>query len=118
MAANHPVLDFFQSLVESSDQIVFSYSFVTGQFTYLNPAFEEVWHKTRKSVLDHPASLLKTIHPEDRAHVQQVYQELLDGIIIKDVELRIILRNKTERWVWVMPRLVPEQSLLVGYFLY
>src|SRR5688500_4870335 len=105
-ASDNPSNDFLITLVEGGEQIVFSYSLATHQFTYLNSAFEKVWRKTRKSVMDNPISLLKTIHPEDKAYVQKIYQELVEGTIIKDVEFRIVLRNKTERCVCVTPRLM------------
>ena len=115
MVSNHASLDFFQSLAENSDQIVFSYDLAIHQFSYLNAAFEHIWHKTRKSVAENPTLLLKTIHPEDREYVQKLYHEILEGIIIKEVEFRIFLRNKVEKWVCVSPRLLPDQSLIVGY---
>jgi len=115
MASNHASLDFFQSLAESSDQIVFSYDLVAHQFSYLNAAFENIWGKTRKSVAENPTLLLKTIHSEDQEYVQKIYHEILEGIIIKDAEFRILLRNKAEKYVCVTPRLLPEQSLIVGY---
>src|SRR5688572_2198383 len=110
MAFSNPAFGFLEALTEVCNQIVFSFSLTAHQFTYLNPAFEKVWRKTRKSVLDNPASLLKTIHPEDRAYVQSIYKELLEGIIIPEVEFRILLRNSTERWLCVMPRLLPDQA--------
>jgi len=115
MAFSNPALDFLEVLTEGGDQIVFSYSPAVHQFSYLNPAFEKVWHKTRKSVMDNPGILLKAIHPEDREHLQQIYQELLEGVIIKEVEFRILLRRGTVRWICVMPRLLPDQLLVTGY---
>jgi len=115
MASNNPALDFLETLTEGGDQIVFSFNLTHHQFAYLNPAFEKVWRKMRKSIIDNPGSLLKTIHPEDREHVQQIYQELLEGIIIKEIEFRIVLRNRTERWICATPRLLPEQALIIGY---
>ncbi|PIQ21383.1 MAG: PAS domain-containing sensor histidine kinase [Cytophagales bacterium CG18_big_fil_WC_8_21_14_2_50_42_9] len=106
---------FFTSLAENADQVFFAYDIAAKRFTYLNPAFERVWRKKRKSVMDNPGSLFKLVHPEDQQHVKQVYQELLEGIIVSDVEFRILLRNKTQRWVCVKPVLLEEEGLLSGY---
>ena len=115
MASSNPALDFLEALTEGSEQIVFSYNLKAHQFSYLNPAFEKIWHKTRKSVMETPDFLLKTIHPEDKAFVQQTLEELQEGIIIKEVEFRILLRQKKERWICVTPRLMAEQMLITGY---
>jgi two-component system sensor histidine kinase VicK len=99
---------------ESADQIFFAYDIAAQKFSFLNPAFEKLWHKTRRSVLENPAALLKSIHPEDKQHVEQIYRELLEGAIIKDVEFRLVLRDKTERWICVKPQLLGEELILTG----
>jgi len=107
--------DLLETLIEQTDQVVFVYDTSAGKFTYLNPAFEKVWRKKRKGIMEHPASLLKTIHPEDQQHVREAYQELLEGVIIHETEFRIKLRNHTERWICVKPLLQEEQSAIMGY---
>jgi two-component system, OmpR family, sensor histidine kinase VicK len=114
MFLENPALYYFEALSESADQIFFAYDIASGKFSLLSPAFEKVWHKTRKSVQGNPAALLKTIHPEDKQLVEQMYQELLEGAIIKDFQFRIVLRDKKERWVCVKPRLLGEELVLIG----
>ena len=101
---------FFEALSERTDQVVFLYDLASRQFSFLNPAFEKVWHRTRKSAMKDPPLLLKMVHPEDRQHVQEVYQDLLFGVIIQKVEFRIRLRDRTERWVCVKPLLLEEEQ--------
>jgi len=113
MASNHSALDFLLTFTESTDQIVFAYDISTNQFTYLNPAFEKIWSKRRKGVMEDPAALWKTIHPEDKLYLQQNYHELLEGVLIGDIEFRIKLRNNTEKWVCLKP-LVTEDHLIIG----
>ena len=103
------------ALTEQSEQVVFIYDISFNQFTYLNPAFEKIWCKKRKSVLNNPAGLFKMVHPDDQQHVHQVYLEILDGVIIHDIEFRIKLRNHTERWVCLKPLLLEEQGVIAGY---
>jgi two-component system, OmpR family, sensor histidine kinase VicK len=105
---------YLAAFTESADQIFFAYDIAAQKFSYLNPAFEKLWRKTRKSVLESPAELFKTIHPEDKQYVAKIYRELLEGAIIKDLEFRIVLRDKTERWVCVKPRLLGEELILTG----
>jgi two-component system, OmpR family, sensor histidine kinase VicK len=114
MKLDNPVLHYFEAFIQGADQIFFAYDIASQKFFFLTPAFEKVWHRTRKSVQGDGTALLKTIHPEDKQHVEQIYQELLEGAIIKDIEFRIVLRDKTERWVCVKPRLLEEEWVLIG----
>jgi two-component system, OmpR family, sensor histidine kinase VicK len=114
MTTNNPALHYFQALVQGCDQIFFAYEIASQKISLLNPAFEKVWHKTRKSVMRDTAALLKTIHPGDKQHVVQVYQQLLAGAIIKELEFRIVLSDKSVRWVCVKPQLLKEESVLIG----
>ena len=106
---------FLGALSENTDSVVFAFDIKTKKFVYLNPTFEKVWRKKRQSVLNNPESLVQMVHPEDKPHVQQVYQDLLEGIIISDTEFRIKLRNDTERWVCIRPLLLEEQGLISGF---
>jgi len=106
---------FLEALTENADSVVFAFDIETKKFAYLNPAFEKVWRKKRQSVMDKPESLLKMVQPADKPHVQRVYQDLLEGVIISDFEFRIKLRDDTERWVCIRPLLLEEQGLISGF---
>ena len=114
MTFDNSTFSFFPTLSERSDTVFFAYDIAAKRFTYLNPAFERIWRKTRKSTMDNPATLLKTIHPEDKSHVQAAYQELLEGTLLSEVEFRIKLRNHTERWICVKPTLQEEPAVIMG----
>jgi two-component system, OmpR family, sensor histidine kinase VicK len=101
-------------LTEGADQIFFAYDIASQKFSFLNPAFEKVWQKTCNNALGNSVALLKAIHPEDKQHGAQIYQELPDGTIIKGFEFRMVLRHRTERWVCVKPRLLEEERVLIG----
>ncbi|WP_255478816.1 PAS domain-containing sensor histidine kinase [Rufibacter sp. XAAS-G3-1] len=109
-----PEPGFLDSLAAESDQVFFSFSIPEQRLTYLNPAFERVWQQTRQSVASSPEALLKAVHPEDQAHVREIFQDLLQGKIIPDVEFRIRLRGGTEKWVCVWPRILEDHSAVVG----
>jgi two-component system sensor histidine kinase VicK len=96
---------FFYQLTEFNDQVVFNYSLTDQQFTYLNPAFENVFAQIRSS-LKGTESLLAMLHPEDAPYVGQVYERLLAGEIIGTVELRIVLADQSQHWLRVKPFLL------------
>lgn len=101
-SATMPQIDasfgFCQDLLDRTRQAVFSYDVASSQFTYLNPAFETVFQRTRESATT-PASLLEMVHSEDLPYLKEKHRELLEGAILKDVEFRIELLDYTERWV-------------------
>jgi len=112
MATDNAALDFLLTFTEGTDQVIFAYDITSNQFTFLNPAFEKIWGKRRKGIMDDSAALWK-IHPEDKLYVQQNYHELLEGVLINDIEFRIKLRNNIEKCVCLKPR-VTEDHLIIG----
>lgn len=91
---------------ELSSKVLFSYNIDTASITFLNNGFSNIWKRTRESVINDPALLPETIHPDDRCYVEKEYQELLEGIIKDAVEFRIILPDKTVKWVSAYPCLI------------
>lgn len=106
-----------QALIERTSQIVFSYNIPSGEFNYLNPAFEQVFQKTRESASD-LSSLLAMVHPEDLHNLEEKYLQVLEGEILKNVEFRILLADHSERWLCLTPFLLeeePGQVQIVGF---
>jgi len=100
--------DFRNALTENIDQVVFAYQVDTQEFSYLNPAFEEVFQLKRNTV--NPSGLLQMVHEEDLEYVREVYEQLLAGEIKKRMEFRILLAGKTERWLRVKPFLLQDNG--------
>ena len=115
MSSGNATTDYLEILAKNANQIVFAYDIAANQFSRLNPAFEKIWGRTKKSVQANPVSLLKMIHPDDKLHVQHVYEELVEGSIIKNFEFRIQLRDRTERWLCVQPLLLEDEHVILGY---
>ena len=115
MPQSNASFGFCQELLARTRQIVFSFDIASNQFSYLNPAFETVFHKTRESVAT-PAALLDMLNPEDQPYLQEKYAELLDGVILKDIEFRIELPGEV-RWLCLTPFLVEKagQQTVVGF---
>ncbi len=111
-------LRFLEEIAERSTQVVFAFNIDAQEFVYLNPSFETVWSKTRESIFANPAALLETIHPEDKDYVIDFYQNLLLGLAKKEVEFRIIVPNKTPRWLYLTPLLIeeePDARMVAGF---
>ena len=116
MALGNVALKFLEALTERSTQVVFAFEIATNRFIFLNPAFEKLWQISPERVIGNPASLLETIHLQDQQHVQEVYQEFLDGVTSRQLEFRIIpAENQPEKWVCVTPFLLEAEQVIVGY---
>jgi two-component system, OmpR family, sensor histidine kinase VicK len=100
-------LDVFREL---TSKVLFSYNIDAASITFLNNAFSIVWKRTRESAINDPGMLFETIHPDDRMYVAKEYKELLNGIIKDALEFRILLPDKTQRWVAVHPHLFSDDN--------
>ena len=71
----------------------------TLEILYVNPAYEEIWGRTRESFYQNPTSFLDAVHPEDKARVMEAIQNQYRGIPF-DQEYRIIRPDGSVRWIW------------------
>jgi two-component system sensor histidine kinase VicK len=116
MALDTTALRYLEAITEETNQVFYAYDIDSKKFLMLTPAFEAIWHKRRKSVMENGDMLLKTIHPADQQHIQAAHQDLVQGRTDSiEMEFRILLRGKTERWICVKSRLLPDDMVLIGY---
>jgi two-component system sensor histidine kinase VicK len=123
---SHPSFSLLE-LAQRTEQLVFMYRPTVGVFTYLNPATEAIWGRKREDIAASPCLLLQTIHPDDQAHVTDLYGQLL---VKKKVsaEFRILLPDGTQRWVLMQAYLVThdyspdtsngngrQEEVIIGY---
>lgn len=94
LSENREVL---QQLLDNIHQVFWLRSVDRKQMLYVSPAYEKIWQRSCKSVLESPESWFDAIHPEDRDYVKQALPLQLDGNY--NVEYRIIRPDNTERWI-------------------
>lgn len=70
-----------------------------NRFTYVSPAYETIWGRSARSLLDDPFSFLAAVLPEDLPAVQEAIRKELDEGIPVDAEYRIRHTNGTVRWI-------------------
>jgi two-component system, OmpR family, sensor histidine kinase VicK len=89
-----------EQVAMQSDQLYFIFDYAAGRIQYLNDAFGVIWERDPKEVLDNPALLLDTIHPDDRAFVQEQYQKITGSCqALKSKEFRILVPDGRIKWV-------------------
>jgi PAS domain S-box-containing protein len=64
---------------------------------YVNPAYEQIWGRTRESLYEDPESLLEGVHDDDRERVRVALRGLLRGEY--DIEFRVVRPDGEVRWV-------------------
>ena len=88
----------WRHFAENSHAVVWMTRPDLQESTYVNPAYERVWGRSRQSLIDNPESWLEAVHPEDRERVQATMgRELQHQLAI--AEYRLIRPDGTIRWV-------------------
>ncbi len=106
-SVNFYILD---KLINQTNKVLFIFEIESASLTFLNNAFNQVWKRTKESILTHPSLLLETIHPDDKAYLNKEYKELIKGIIKDRIEFRIFLPDNTIRWLTLMPQLINNKQ--------
>lgn len=70
-------LTIFQQIAEQTSEVWFLYDLTTQRFTYLGSSFETIWKRNPQGLLDNPASIIDTIHPDDQQYVVNNYEHFL-----------------------------------------
>jgi PAS domain S-box-containing protein len=109
--------DVLKEIGKVSKKVVFAYDYQNKQFQYLSQAFEDIWEISREEVLQHPASLLQTIRPEDRQHAREYLQRLQGGSPLEELEFVLVLPDQGTKIIRVEAYHVAdgEKSVIVGF---
>jgi two-component system sensor histidine kinase VicK len=107
-----------EQFTEQTSQAFFSYDVEANHIIYLNPAFEQIWKRSRRSVLENPADLLASVHPSDSDYLVKEYSKIISGEIVENIEFRIVLPDKGVKWLRLRAFLggkAPESTTIAGY---
>jgi two-component system, OmpR family, sensor histidine kinase VicK len=104
-------LSLLEKIVALTHQVFFIYDREANYMIHVNKAFERVWDRSIESISQTPASLLSTVHPEDREYVQKQYQSLLSDRENKNIEFRITLPDQSIKWICVSAFVLEEEGI-------
>jgi PAS domain S-box-containing protein len=88
----------FRHFAENSQVVIWMTRPNLLEGTYVNPAYERVWGRSRQSLIDNPESWLEAIYPEDRERVHATMGTQLPKQLTT-AEYRIIRPDGTIRWI-------------------
>lgn len=93
------LVDQFEEVASSIDEVFWLRNSDTGSFTYISPAFQRLWEQSGQSVLADPKAILSHVHLQDLDKVSRFLQETLERQ--SECEFRLSLPSGMEKWVRV-----------------
>ncbi len=87
--------DRLHQFAESVGEVLWMTDYPKREVLYVNPAYEEVWGRSREELYADPAAYLEAVHPEDRERLR----EKIHGRFEFDAEYRILRSDGELRWI-------------------
>ncbi|MEM7625782.1 MAG: PAS domain S-box protein [Planctomycetota bacterium] len=87
----------FQQLADHLREVFWIFDWSMRQMIYLSPAFEEVFDRPARDVLDDPRQWIESVHPDDRGRVNETFRRV-DRQAFDEI-YRILRPDGSQRWV-------------------
>jgi two-component system CheB/CheR fusion protein len=88
----------FRQVTENIDAVFWIFSLDEQKPLYISPAYEKIWGRSSQPLYENSENWMETIHPEDRAYVATMYEQLNQGEFIEYV-YRIVKLDGSVRWI-------------------
>lgn len=89
--------EYLLSLAEHDERISFIFDLNNHRFVYTNAAFTRFFNTTSSDLSWE--NIYAMIHPDDLGYLQRLYAELRTGVMLNDIEFRLLLGNRQQRIV-------------------
>src|SRR5512146_1881704 len=99
---------FLKQILQNIHQVIWVRDPDTDAILYVSPAFESVWGRSCASLYIDPASLIKSVHPEDRVKVLSASSD--DPRRSLPQSYRIVRPDGSLRWISAHTFLVDEET--------
>src|ERR1700726_823948 len=87
----------FRQLTENISEVFWMTDPAKREVLYVSPAYETIWGRTCKSLMERPHSFFDAIHPDDRPRVLASIQA--NSAIAYELEYRIVRPDGAVRWI-------------------
>lgn len=87
-------------LIEHNPDIIWMFSPDWDELKFVDDAYEDLWGRSIRALVDDPVDFLNGVHPDDRATVRE-HMEQLSGEEAIDFEFRVNAEEDYGRHVWV-----------------
>jgi len=68
-----------------------------GRVSYVSPAYERIWGRSRQEIYENPRDWLEAVHPADLARILEAVPKMVRGEF--DEDFRIVRRDGKTRWI-------------------
>ncbi|MEO1049780.1 MAG: PAS domain-containing sensor histidine kinase, partial [Bacteroidota bacterium] len=96
---------------QNADAFIFSRDLKSGKIIYASSNFEKIFDRSLKDYISNPGSFLSFVHPEDVEGVKANHKALIEHGTHKDEEFRVILPDKSIKWVWSRVYVIEDAKL-------
>lgn len=90
-----------QQMADQSDEATFIFDISKSQFQYVSAAFETITERKHADLLKNPAAFYKILHKDDLKDTRAKIKFLPEKKTKSTLHFRIIMPDKTERWIIV-----------------
>jgi PAS domain S-box-containing protein len=89
----------FRLIAETIREAFYVFEDAPPRITYVSPAYEEIWGRSRSSLYADPRAFLDPVHPEDRPIVEDAMRRQQAGEATH-IEYRLVRADGEIRWIW------------------
>ena len=91
----------FREMADAIPEVIWITALQPERVLYTSPSFERIWGLNVEDLYKNPRLWTETIHPDDRARVNQTFSDWIAGANVSyhDVEYRILTPDGDVRWI-------------------
>jgi len=105
---------YLKQILQNIQQVVWILDLNTDSILYVSPAFEIVWGRSCESLYADPATLIESVHPEDRVKVMSASPDDNQRNSL-DLSYRIVRPDGSLRWISVHTFLIRAETSDTSY---
>lgn len=99
--------DQLRQIAANAGDVLWMFSADWSEVLFVNEAYETLWGMPRAKLEADPTRFIERVHPEDRACVRRMMEQLSDGQA-SEAEYRVDGSGPFQRWVWAKGQPIVE----------
>lgn len=89
----------FREMAENISEVFWIFDWEQQRVIYVNPAYEKIWGRSARNILDDYAEWGESIHPDDRAYAEESFAAIAETGGGEPREYRILHPDGEVRWI-------------------
>jgi PAS domain S-box-containing protein len=89
----------FREMAGNIKDVFWLFDWKTKKIIYASPAYEKIWGRSVESLVENYDEWESSIHPDDRLHVEESFQQLIENNGGEERFYRIIRPDGNVRWI-------------------